>query len=283
MPAPGSLLPLEKETEMRKLCAILSVHVIIILALVLSSLAGEVTPGKGIAGGKYGETYECAFPNTVVVYGKLDDDPWQFAPWHTISNEEGTQPAPDGADATMSFAAVADNKWLYVAVRLTDDTIHAGETDTWEDDSIEIYIDANHAETGTYEGDDAQITIGAGNIGGDPNAPHLTGRGDGAGTGTLAGVAEIAGGWVVEAAVPLDNGRWKIEPKDGLVIGFNIHFNDDDDGASRDHKLIWSLLDVDDQSFNNPTRFADLKFVKVELAVEPMDKLSCTWGQVKQY
>jgi len=268
---------------MKKLCAILSVHAIIIISFVFGSLAGDVTPGKDIAGGEFGVVYECAFPNTVVVDGDLGDDAWQYAPWHTITHEEGTQPAPDAADATCSFAAVADNEWLYVALRLTDDIIHAGETDTWEDDSIEIYIDANHAATDTYEGDDAQITIGAGSIGEDVDAPLLSGMGDGAGTGTLAGVVESADGWVVEAAVPLNNSKWDIVPQDGLVIGFNIHFNDDDDGATRDHKLIWSLLDVDDKSWENTSRFADLEFVYVELAVKPADKLSCTWGQIKQH
>jgi len=178
---------------------------------------------------------------------------------------------------------VADNTWLYVAIRLTDDTIHAGETDTWEDDSIEIYIDANHAATETYAGDDVQITIGAGNIGGEIDAPHLTGSANAATSGTIAAVVESADGWVVESAVPLNNDLWTIVPQDGLVIGFNIHFNDDDDGASRDHKLIWSLLDVDDQSWQNTSRFADLKFVKFDLAVEPTGKLASAWGEIKQH
>lgn len=269
--------------KMRKLCIIMSVCAIVFLALVFGSLAGEVTPGKGISGGTFGEVYECAFPNTAVLDGNLNEDAWVFAPWHTITNEEGTQPAPDAADATCSFAVVADNDWLYVALRITDDIIHAGETDTWEDDSIEIYIDANHARTETYEGDDSQITIGAGNIGGDIEDPHLTGSANAINTGTHAAVVEVAGGWVVEAAVPLKNDLWNIVPKDGLVIGFNIHFNDDDDGASRDHKLIWSLLDVDDQSWQNTTRFAELKFVRFDLAVEPTGKLTSAWGQIKQH
>jgi len=268
---------------MRKLCAILSVHAIIIISFVFSSLAGDVTPGKDIAGGEFGVIYECAFPNTVVVDGNLGDEPWQFAPWHTITHEEGTQPAPDADDATCSFAVIADNEWLYVALEITDDIIRDGETDTWEDDSIEIYIDANHAAAQAYDGDDVQITIGTGNIGGDVDAPHLTGSANAATSGTIAGVVESADGWVVEAAVPLKNDLWDIVPQDGLVIGFNIHFNDDDIGGTRDHKLIWSLLDVDDASWENASRFADLEFVFVELAVKPADKLSCTWGQIKQH
>jgi len=271
---------------MRKLCAILSVHAIIILVLVFGSLAGDVTPGKNIAGGEFGEIYECAFPNTVILDGNLNDDSWQYAPWHTIDYDEGTQPASDPADALCSFAAVADSEWLYVAFRINDDAIVTGEVmgaDIWGDDSVEIYIDANNAETATYEGDDSQITIGAVNMElKNIEEPELGGTGDGPTTGTYAAVVESADGWVVEAAVPLKNDKWDIIPEDGKIIGFNIHLNDDDDGGDRDHKLIWSLNDVDDQSWQNTTRFADLKFVQVSLAVEPEGRLVATWGLVKQ-
>lgn len=257
------------------------------LVLVFLSWAGEVTPSKDgkLSGGEYGVLYECAFPNTVVLDGDLNELPWQYAPWHTIAHDEGTGPAPDAKDATCSFAAVADDKWLYVALKVTDDTILTGESfggDLWNDDSVEVYIDANHAALGAYEVDDSQITIGASNIGADIEAPELGGTGDGPNTGTHAAVVESADGWIVESAVPLKNNKWDIKPKDGLIIGFNIHFNDDDDGGARDHKLIWSLKDVDDQSWQNTTRFADLKFVQLQYAVEPGGKLSATWGQIKQ-
>jgi hypothetical protein len=260
---------------------------IAIFVFVAASWAGEVTSSKDgkLDGGKFGEVYECAFPNTVKLDGDLNDQPWQYAPWHTIGHDEGTGPAPDAKDALCSFAVIADSEWLYVALRVTDDKILTGEVmgnDLWKDDSVEIYIDANHAAAGIYEQDDAQITIGAVNIGGNIEEPELGGTGDGATTGTQAAVVESADGWIVESAVPLQNDKWDIKPANGLIIGFNIHFNDDDDGGDRDHKLIWSLKDVDDQSWQNTTRFADLEFVQLQYAVEPGDKLSATWGQIKQ-
>ena len=257
-----------------------------VFAYAPNSWSGEVIPGKGLSGGTFGEVYECAFPNTVVLDGNLNDDSWQYAPWHTIGHDEGTQPAPDPTDALCSFAAVADSEWLYVAFKITDDTIVTGETmgaNLWQDDSIEIYIDAYNAETATYEVDDSQITIGAVNMElKNIEEPELGGTGDGPNTGTQAAVVSSADGWIVEAAVPLKNDKWDIVPEDGKIIGFNIHFNDDDDGGDRDHKLIWSLNDVDDQSWQNTTRFADLKFVNVSLAVEPEGKLAANWGQIKQ-
>jgi hypothetical protein len=93
-------------------------------------------------------------------------------------------------------------------------------------------------------------------------------------------VVETATGWIVEAAVPLKNNKWDIRPAAGLVIGFNVQSNDDDDGGNRDHKLIWSDLDVDDNSWQYPTRFADLTFVGAT-AVRPSGKLAVKWGGIK--
>jgi endo-1,4-beta-xylanase len=274
--------------KMKRFYIYLAIFTFSMLIMVSAVWSGSVTPGKGdnIAGGKFGEVYECAFPNTVVLDGNLNDLAWQYAPWHTIESDEGTQPATNAKDATCSFAAVADSDWLYVALEVTDDTITVGETmgnELWKDDSVEVYIDANNGETATYEPDDAQITIGAVNIDlKDIQEPELGGMGDGATTGTQAAVVETATGWAVEAAIPLENDKWNIVPKDGLIIGFNVHFNDDDDGGDRDHKLIWSLKDVDDQSWQNTTRFADLKFVNLPLSVDPVNKLDSTWGSIKR-
>jgi len=225
-----------------------------------------------------GTNYNCQV-GTVTLDGNLSD--WAGAEFIFVPHDKGTGPAPDDADASFEFAALVDNDWLYVAVDIKDDSIISGETDDWQDDSVEVYIDANHARTETYEGDDVQFTIGAGNIGGDINNPHLTGSGGPADAGTHAAVVESIGGWIVEAAIPLSNSKWNINPSAGTVIGFNVHFNDDDDGGNtREHKLIWSDLDVDDQSYNNPTRFADLTFVGTS-AVQASGKLATTWGNLK--
>lgn len=245
------------------------------------------TVGLAIDPGKVGVNYNCAFPNTVKVDGNLKDLPWQFAPWHEVPHNKGTAPAPNDKDASYSFAVVADDKWLYVAFKVKDDKIQKGETpgcDVWKDDSVEIYIDAGHEQAFSYDKNDAQITIGADNIGGDINKPSLggcVGITQGPNTGTIAAVVTTSDGWAVEAAVPLKNVGWDIKPKNGLVIGFNTHLNDDDDGGERDHKLIWSDKDTADQSWTNPSVFGELTFVEEKLAVNSERKLTISWGWVK--
>ena len=222
-----------------------------------------------------GTNYNCQV-GTVTIDGNLAD--WAGAEFIFVPHDKGTGPAPDDADASFDFAVLVDSDWLYVAMDLNDEAINYGETNNYQDDSVEIYIDANHARTETYENDDLQINIGAWNIGGDVNNPELAA---GADSGARAAVVETAGGWIVEAAIPLSNSHWNITPSDGMVIGFNLHFNDDDVvGGTRENKLIWSDLDVDDQSWQNPSRFADLTFVGTS-AVQPSGKLATTWGGLK--
>ena len=201
-----------------------------------------------------GRNYNCPYPVTVKLDGNLDD-------WSRVGVDKGV--SPDDPDPSWRLAAVADDEWLYVAVDIRDDVIKTGETDDWNDDSVEIYIDANHARTETYENDDVQITIPAVNIElKDIQNPKLLGSGGGAETGTQAAVVKTATGWLVETAIPLKNNKWDIKPVYGKVIGFNVHLNDDDDGGGMDHKSSWSDLDMDGTSWQNPSRFGDLIFGK---------------------
>jgi len=255
--------------------------------------ANEVRDSNAtIDGGEFGLVYKCGFGprNTVVLDGDLTDLAWGAAPWHFVDHKTGTAPAPNDDNASLQFAAVADDEWLYIAIDVTDDEIQNTEdpaADVWKDDSVEIYIDADDGGTDVYDTAkgkwDTQISIGAENFGGDVDAPSLGGSGDGAGVGTRAAVVETATGYIVEAAVPLDSpDKWDFALEDGMVIGFNIHMNDDDDGGERDNKLIWSANDVDDQSWQNPSRFADLEFVSAFLAVDPAEKVATTWAALKR-
>ena len=104
-------------------------------------------------------------------------------------------------------------------------------------------------------------------------------------TETIAAGEKTADGWNVEVGIPLKNSGWNIQPKDGLKIGFNMHYNDDDDGGDRDHKLIWSAEEVKlgEASWQNPSRFAELQFVAAFLSVDSAGKAATTWGGIKSF
>jgi hypothetical protein len=184
-----------------------------------------------------------------------------------------TRPDDDG-DASCEFACVADENYLYVAVKTRDDAKCVDE-DTgrglFQDDSVEIYVDGDNSKPSEYEPDVCQITIGRYNVGGDPDNPKLSDfRGwnwRGAApdeTGTKAAVVDTGYGWAVEAAIPL--AFFGIRPTNGTVIGFNIHLNDDDDWGERDHRLGWSKAELagDDVAYINPSVFGKLRFVSID-------------------
>ncbi|HID57532.1 TPA: hypothetical protein EYP37_13435, partial [Candidatus Poribacteria bacterium] len=238
----------------------------------------------GIDPGKLGVIYNCAFPYTVKLDWKFDDWP-KAVPWHKVPHDMGTQPAPNDDDASFEFACLADDNFLYFAIKIHDDKKVVDEDvgcNVWKDDSFEVYIDGGNEKAASYDGNDSQVTIGRDNVGGDPDNPKLggcVGQLQGPNTGTKAVVVDTDYGWAGEVALPLQT--WGIKPADGKVIGFNVHLNDDDDKGPRDHKLIWSVKDVADQSWKNPSVFGELKFVMVELAVSPEGKLTTTWASVK--
>lgn len=267
--------------------------VFLYLALICAyAYSGEVIKGS-MDGGVYGELIKCAFPNTIVIDGKLDDLPWRNAPWHFISSKDGTVPTSSDKDGSLKFAVVADKSYIYVGADITDDKVQRNEDKTcnvWKDDSIEVYIDAGNEKANAYDVNDAQITVGADFIGVEPDegvAAGLLGGcvgiTQGPATKTVASATETPNGWSVEIGVPMKNGGWDIKIKNGLKIGFNIQYNDDDDGGDRDSKLIWCAKEVKqgEGSWNNPQLFAELQFVEFVLQVKPILKSAITWGGVK--
>lgn len=266
---------------------------IILLSFSSTSQAGKVISGI-INSGNYGELINCAFYNTIVLDGNLDDQAWKYAPWHLIEANDATVPATDNKDASVKFAVCADNNYLYVGAEITDNKVQSGENkacDVWNDDSIEVYIDAGNEKGNTYDVNDAQITVGADFIGEKPDVAVASkllggcvGITQGPATETVASGAKTATGWNIEIGVPLKNAGWDIKIKNGLKIGFNIQYNDDDNGGGRDFKLIWSAKEVKqgEGSWNNPSLFAELQFVNAALAVNPESKLAFTWAGIKE-
>ncbi len=266
---------------------------VLLLSFSSISMAGKVIHGI-IDGGVYGEVINCAFYNTVVIDGKLDDQAWKYAPWQIIEAKDATVPADDNKDASIKFAVCADNKYLYVGAEITDEKVRSGENtacDVWNDDSIEVYIDAGNDKANSYDVNDAQITVGADFIDQKPDVAvaksllgGCVGITQGPATETVASGTKTATGWNIEIGVPLKNAGWDIKIKNGLKIGFNVQYNDDDDGAGRDSKLIWCVKEVKqgEGSWSNPSLFAELQFVSAALAVNPESKLVFTWAGIKE-
>ncbi len=280
------------------------------LSLILAAAVGAQDFPAGIEG----EIYFCPRIDlaegglALDLDGELDEEAWSRAAWHGWTNPSDQARGDPFAgispeeDLEFEWAALADEEFLYVAWRITDDIKQNEEQslcDVWRDDSVEVYIDAENdgpeclepGDAQCYGTDDAQITVGLENDGfGDPELLVFGGVAGGRNCDFAGSHPEVAQGvvqsvtdedemyvgWQAEIAIALttegnnDDGTpaWAIEPDHCQTIGFNIHGQDDDDGGDRDHKLMWSKKEVTESAWRNPGAFGKLVFIDPTVPVE---------------
>jgi beta-glucosidase len=239
---------------MKKLAFVSVLLTSLLLGLaVCLSLPTTAAQGDQLApDGQPGETYYAPFPLTMTLDGDLGD--WAGVPTVTLSRNA----------AAVTFAGAADDQYLYFRADVLDDNVISGQhgQDYWNEDSVEFYVNGtgNLALTAYLYGV-AQITIPPVNI--DlPSDEQIIAGVQGDTVGATVKVVKTDTGWAAELAVPLQNDVWEITPEHGAEIGFQVHLN----GASelnRDTKLIWSIYDSSDQSYQNPGVFGRLIFFEI--------------------
>jgi beta-glucosidase len=204
--------------------------------------------------GDEGETYYAAFPLNITVDGWFND--WEGVPTVTMSSADGS--------TSVTFAAAADEEFLYLTGNVVDSNIISGAhgADYWNEDSLEFYINGTgNPDLGSYETGVVQMTLPPLNAD-HPAEEAIIGGVQGSTAGAQVVTVRTQTGYAVEMAVPLHNDIWDIVPEHNGSIGFQVHLN----GAStdgRDTKLIWSIYDSADQSYQNPSLFGSLIFYQV--------------------
>lgn len=156
--------------------------------------------------------------------------------------------APASGHVPASFRAAWDTSALYVFVTVHDALRYNDSSLPWEDDSVEVYIDADDSKLGRYTADDYQFVFGWR----DGTVVEAHGKPvDG-----ITFAQQILGGdYQIEIRIPWLslNGS---AGRDWRTIGFDVHVNDDDDGGPRDRK--WSWHAPVDSSWTDPRTFGTL-------------------------
>ncbi|HOL95865.1 MAG TPA: sugar-binding protein [bacterium] len=190
-----------------------------------------------------------------VVDGIISAGEYANAPAIAIDRHSGFYEGEVGDDADSWLDGdhryeawiVHDDHAIYVAVDVTDDIIstdsaEAGSEDgtTWEDDSVEIFFDANNDKSLIQTNNDlsvhppfeGQYVVTANGAVRDAEAsnPVFGEAGDWYGAASTT-----AKGYQIEARL---NKSLFQNPADGTSIGFNLGLNDDD-GAGRKVQLLW--------------------------------------------
>ncbi len=177
-----------------------------------------------------------------VIDGNLKEASWSLS--STIAKTVLGSP-----NNTATFGTQWDNNYLYVGVKVLDHNLYKDSVHPWDDDSVEVYVDPNHSRSTTYNASDRQFNLRY-------NDPTLVEE-HGYTAGVLHAVAPINGGYSVELAIPWTN--LGIAPSANAILGFDVGYNDDDNGGLRDGQAMWHGTA---NNFHDTSAFGDLQLVK---------------------
>lgn len=178
-------------------------------------------------------------------------DKWAGATTYQLRNL--VQGQVDGtSDLAAWWQAAWDKQHLYLRVAVEDDQAFMQDSSTWwDDDTLELFIDADGSRLGQYDRQndfhlifnlrDNKVTLGE-------NSPP---------NGRLAlrqQVLRSAKGYVLEIAIPWQ--ALQVQPSPGSLLGLDVHVSDDDDGGTRDGKLVWRA--TQDEAWRNPSILAPI-------------------------
>ena len=170
----------------------------------------------------------------------------------------------DQSDLEGAFGAVWDNTYLYISVKVTDDSYNQRQSGEmlYNGDSVEILIDGNLY--GDYyvqglDGDDFQIGLSAGNSASEISPEAFiwfpTSK---KGTSTKIQMSKVfeteSHIYRVEAAIP-----WSllgVTPKSGMHLGFAVSISDNDQAEKNGQDSMISTTAY--RNFLNPTTWGEL-------------------------
>ena len=154
-------------------------------------------------------------------------------------------------DLTARWRANWDDENLYLWVGVIDETHVSDSKNTWADDSIEVYLDADGSRGESYDEfndyhlsfrlGDSKISIGGKTPKEDIKAIKYSMR-------------QTPSGYQLDVTIPWSTLR--VVPRTEHVIGFDIQVNDDDNGNERDAKISWNANS--DTAWKNPQVFGQL-------------------------
>ncbi len=171
---------------------------------------------------------------TITVDGE-PDDAWSAAD-NVGLKVQGSSPA-----STATAKVLWDENNLYVWMEVRDSVLDKSSSNTYEQDSVEVFIDENNGKTDSYETDDKQYRISFENDldfnGAQCNAENMQ-----------SVTRKTDEGYIVEAAF-----KWTdITPGAGDEIGFDLQVNDAENGV-RIGTLNW--YDESGQGWSAPRVF----------------------------
>lgn len=149
-----------------------------------------------------------------------------------------------GNGSTGTGKALWDENNLYVFIKVKDNNLSKKSGNSYEQDSIEVFVDEKNNKSTDYLDDDAQYRLNYEN--------EFSSRGNAANIKSVAVVSKD--GYYVEVMIPLQT----IKGAAGTKIGFDLQINDDSGSGSRSSISKWN--DPTNESYRNTSGFGTLIF-----------------------
>jgi hypothetical protein len=164
-----------------------------------------------------------------VIDGEVDDV-WALASVQEITIPINNAPA-DPADSSGNFRLLYDDENLFLLAEVTDESLINDTAETWQDDSVEFYIDGDNTKGPQgLSGNARQLTFGW-------TTEDVQGTNQ-VDQGFELGQVDTADGWRLEVKMPWQTLMGRDAPV-GELIGTDCFINDDDDGTDRDSQIAW--------------------------------------------
>lgn len=214
------------------------------------------------------EILDVTLASKMIVVDGIMEDTWKAAPWiaGNFFNHSGwgfPDNFDDWYDLRVDWKIMWDDDGITWFVQVWDDMLVDGESNDWQDDSIEIYMDADNSKQTTYDGiDDSQIRINWSST----DIGLVTSTNVWTAEDFELGAVETDMGWDVEIKLPF--AVMDMPGGEGWEFGTEVDYNDDDDGEGRDMKLKSVQHTSDDNTWSNPSVMGTAVLVAGGAAVE---------------
>ncbi|UCH70826.1 MAG: CBM9 family sugar-binding protein, partial [Candidatus Bathyarchaeota archaeon] len=208
------------------------------------------------------------YPYTSIpVLDGVVDEVWSFSTEQSIDVHISADPPRGAADCSGAWRALWDWEYLYVLVEVKDEMLHHDSTynRSWEDDSVEVYVDGDNSKRISVDENDHQYCFRWNTQVETPRAHH---HGEPSLEGVEYAVDTTGNGYLFEIRLPWVSMMGK-QPTAGQLIGIDVFINDDDDGGSRDTQISWHA--TDGTGWNTPSMWGTALLIADKRAVYHVD------------
>ncbi len=212
----------------------------------------------GLARYAFAVDAEIPTASTAPVVDGIKEDAWSASKENKCLYAVSGDKPKSAADLSCNWWAMWDSDNFYVFVDVNDEDLQNDSAQSYEDDSVEIYVDIGNDKQDSYGGDDYQYRV-AWNSEVPEIEEHYHSTRSLVGMEFIVRKTDANDGYTLEIKFP-----WSALLKDakaaiGDLMGFTIMINDDDAGSGRDTQFSWQEGTAD--AWSNPSLFGTVKLV----------------------